>query len=177
MSRVLAAARRWFTLGRFARFIPDGTIRVMFVAAIADTSAPTVAELGAGVNITPFVKRGGLSTPSSANLADDSDLSSKYNKTGRGTYGGQPITLNMYRDNATDTAWSTFPDGTTGHIVIGRFGGSGAAGVFAATDDVEVWPIEVASREMDDAASNERTSFTVTCAVPAEPEMDAVVAA
>jgi hypothetical protein len=149
-------------------------IRVWFTATVADQDAPTETEINSsGTDLTPFMRRDGLSTPLSGNTIDNSDAASLYNKTSLGSYGGDPLTLTLYRDDTTDTAWTTLPRTTTGNIIVRRFGGSDVAA--ANTDQVEVWPIEVISREMADIANDENQRFVVTCAVPGEPSIDAYV--
>lgn len=161
-----------------------GELRLSFVPSVANIHAPTLAEITAGVDLTAFLKRDGLDTPKDGNTASAADVSSPYNKTTTGTFGGDPITLNLYRDSvpAQDTAWSTLvppkgdaPDGTPGFLIVRRFGGSAVA--FAEGQDVEVWPVAVNSRTMDKIAENENQSFTAMLAVPEEPDDEAVVAA
>ena len=159
-----------------ARFIPDGVLKVSYVATIADTSAPTATEITAGTDLTPFLR--GLSTPLEGSTVDISDASSKYNKTAAGTYGGQMVTAEFYRDDdqANDTVWNLLPRGTEGYFVVARRGGSGTDGAIAASDYVDVWPIEVITRNPADYARNEPTGFAVSCAVPNEPAEDVTVA-
>lgn len=152
-------------------------IKVQFAPTVANKAAPTVAELTAGTDLTPFLTRDGLDTPLEGSTIDTAGANSRYNSTGAGTYGGQPITLKMFRDSvaADDDAWSALPFGTTGYLVVRRFGGSSTA--FAASQVVEVWPIEVVTRKPLPIADNEAQKFEVSCAVPTPPEMDATVAA
>lgn len=148
-----------------------GTIKVSFVPTIADTAAPTVAEITAGTALEGFLSRDGLDTPQDGSTIDLADAGSTYNKTGAGSYGGQPVSLKCFRDDTTDTAWDTLPRETTGYLVVARFGS------LAATETVEVWPITVIARAMEAIADNEAPKFTVTCAVHDDPELDAVIAA
>lgn len=152
-------------------------IRVWYLATLASPSAPSAAAVTAGVDITPFLTRDGLSTPNSGSTLDVSDASSRQNKTAAGTYGGDPIELKMNRDDtpADDDGWTTFPRGTEGYIVVRRFGGSAVAA--AAAQKVEVWPIQVISRENAPIAENEKQMFTVRCAVPSAVFDDATLAA
>lgn len=159
-----------------------GELRFWFVPSVANVAAPTVSEINAGVDLTGYLKRDGLDTPKDGNTANAADVSSPYNKQSPGTFGGNPITLNLYRDSSSgaDTAWTTLvppkgsaPDGTPGFLVIRRFGGSAVAA--AAGQRVEVWPVAVNSRMMDKIAENENQSFTASLAVPAEPNDDAVI--
>lgn len=161
-----------------ARRQSTGEIRVALATAVADPSTgPTVAECTAAVDLTPFMRRDGLATPKSGNVVDASDASSRQNKTSRGTYGGDPITYTGYRDDVTadDDAWTALADGTTGWLLVRRFGGSDVA--WAAGQRVEVWPIEVVSREMANIAENENQRFSAQMAVPGVVYDDATVAA
>lgn len=155
-----------------ARFIPDGVLKVRYVPTIVNKSAPSMAEINAGTDLTPFLR--GLSTPLEGSTVDVSDASSKYNKTAAGTYGGQTVNGEFYRDDvaANDTAYSLLPRGTKGNFVIARRGGSGTGGAIATGDKVDVWPIEVITRNPADYTRNEPTGFTVSCAVPGEPAED-----
>ena len=80
----------------------------------------------------------------------------------------------LYRDDTTDTAWTTFPRGDIGYLTIRRFGGSGTAMV--ATDDVEVWYVRVITRSPTTLDRNNVQMFTVDFATLEEPVLDAVVA-
>lgn len=164
-----------------ARKMPIGNIKVWFLATPpANKAAPTAAEVTAGVDLTPFLQRDGLKTPKKGNTVDIADISDPYNSTAPGTYGGDPITLGLFRDDTTDTAWTTLlpvsastPLGTSGAFVIRRFGGSSTA--IATSQKVEVWPVSVISAEVDDTGEK-ATAFTVTCAVTSPPNDRAVVA-
>lgn len=153
-----------------------GILRAWYVPTISNTAAPTTAEVNAGVDLTPNMVRNGLKTPQTAQLVDASDVSSLYNKTSRGTYGGDPVEITCYRDSVsgTDNAYTTLVPGTVGYLVVRRFGGSAVA--IASTNKVEVWTIEVASRSMADIAENEDMQFTAVCAVTAAPVDTATVA-
>lgn len=152
-----------------------GNLRIWFVPTIASTAAPTVAEINAGVDLTGQLRRDGLKRPQDANTVDASDVSSLYNKTATGTYGGTPMELQFYRDDTTDTAWNTLiPRATSGYFVIRPFGGSLAA--IASGQKVEVWQVEIASRSMNDIAQDENQRFTIVAPVLATPVDPATVA-
>lgn len=160
-----------------ARFIPDGTLQVWFVPTIANMAEPTLSEITDGDDATGFLRA--LSTPLDGSVVDVSDASSKYNKTAPGTYGGQEVTAEFYRDSdqANDTIWNLLPRGTTTHIVIARRGGSGSGGELQADDYVDVWPVQVVTRNPADYTRNEPTGFTVTFSVPDEPVEDVKIVA
>lgn len=158
-----------------------GVIRVDYVATIAAQAAPTVAELTAGVDLTPQMCRDGLDTPLDGSQVDVAGANDRYNATAAGTYGGQPVVYKGFRDKvfASDVAYATLPPGTTGFLVVRRMGG--ATGVssdaYVAAQKVEVWPIEVMDRNPMPIADNEAQKFEAKMAVPKPPSMTAVVAA
>jgi hypothetical protein len=160
-----------------ARYASTGILQLHYVASISNAAAPTAAEIAAGSNLTAFLRRDGLTTPLDGSTIDGADVASAYNKTGSGSFGGQPISATFYRNKGADTAYDALPRGTTGYWVISReVPAAGAGGTLAAADRVEVWPIDVISRSMMDIADNEYQKFVVTCAVPDAPNIDVAVA-
>lgn len=143
--------------------------RVVFRELIADTTTfiPTAAELTSAstVDLTPSLRRDGLSIPKSANTTDLSDAASRKNKTGPGSYGGDNITMKFNRDSseALDKGWTTFPPGRTGYLIVRRFGGSSAA--FANNQNVEVYQVECLTRAPVDIGDNEGQQCEVTLTV------------
>lgn len=160
-----------------ARFIPDGTLEIVLAPAVADMEEPVLAEVTAGDRATGFLRS--LSTPLEGSVVDISDVSSKFNKTTPGTYGGQEVTMEFYRDDtqAADDMWNLLPRGTTIYAIIARRGGTGTGGIIDTGDYVDVWKLEVVTRNPADYARNEPTGFMVSCAVPEEPVEDVTVAA
>ena len=159
-----------------ARIIGAGVLELFYVATVSNPQAPTSTELNAGTDLTGFLTDGGISTPFDGSIVDASDMSSKFNKTAPGTYGGQPLTLELYRDDSADTAWSTLTRGTSGYIAIARFG-LATKGTWAVGDKVDLWPITVVTRNPADVVRNEMQRFTVECAVTAVPLEDYTLAA
>jgi len=154
------------------RTIADGEVVIMFAPTVANTSAPTAAEVGAGDDITPWLSS--LDTPLDGDSVDSSDLSSAFNKTVAGTYGGG-ATATLYRDDSVDTAWDLFPRNALGYLIVRRFGGSDTA--IAASDDVEVWYVRVITESPATMDRNNVQTFDVDFAVLEEPVLDATVAA
>jgi len=160
-----------------SRQIEEGNLKIHFLTACADISAPTEAEIEAGVHLTPFLVRGTLQRPSGGQTASAADVDSAFNKTEPGTFGGD-LVAQFYRDDDADTAWTTLPRLTRGFVVVAPFGYDGADKSDPAGDEaVEVFPIAVADRSPNPAAENEMQKFTATFAVHSEPDFDAVVAA
>lgn len=154
-----------------ARIIANGEVRVYWATTIANTAAPTVAEITAGTDVTPFLSS--LDTPLDGDAVDSSDLSSAFNKTVAGKFGGN-VNGVMYRDDTTDTAYDLFPRNTTGYLVVRRFGGSETA--IAAADEVDVWNLRVITRSDNTLDDNSVMMFTVNFAALDEPDIDVAVA-
>ena len=145
-----------------------------------DDQVPTATELNDAsvIELTDFLTDGGVATPLDGSIVDSADMGARFNKTALGTFGGQPIVLQFYRDfpAAGDTAWTTLPRDTTGFYILSR-GGLATPGTFAISDEIESWPMEVASRNPVDVARNEMQQFTTENAIPQVPLEDFVVAA
>ncbi len=155
------------------RTIADGEIRVTFTTSVANTSSPTVSEAEtSATDITPFMRS--LDTPLEGEAVDASDLSTAFNVTAAGRFGGS-VNAQMYRDDTTDTAWTLFPRNTTGYLIIRRFGGSDTA--IVASDVVEVWPVRVITRSPATLDSGSIQMFSTEFATTAEPQIDVTVAA
>ncbi|MEV7422872.1 hypothetical protein [Streptomyces sp. NPDC091212] len=169
------------------RYGTTGRIAIVFAPVVADPSAPTIAEISAGTNLSDHVTRDGLKTPSSGNTIDSADIGSRFNKTSPGTYGGDAAEITAHRDSqsTSDLAWNTLEQDAIGFLIVGRsgFGQSATTGLGTkngtptAGDRVEVLPITVISRAMNDTGDNETSKFTASLAITGEPEQDAVVAA
>lgn len=155
-----------------SRVIANEEVWIGFAPAVADVSAPTVAELTAATDLTPFLITMDAST--SGNQLPTPAFDTLFETSISGTV-SSTFTAEFYRDDATDTAWDTLPRATDGFFVISRFGTNGAQP--ASTDVVEVWPVRVTSRSAVALANNDVQRFQITCAVTAEPDEDATVAA
>lgn len=122
----------------------DGNVKVAWVPAIADTSAPTVTELTAAgvVDLSCYLTADGY-TPASeqATISDDRLCdTATYEQPGR-----ESNTLDViYIDNSNTTdpnaAYETLVPGTTGYIVVRR--GKAFDAAFAANDQVSVTPVK-----------------------------------
>jgi hypothetical protein len=157
-----------------ARYVYEAYTRVAWVTTISSIAAPTVAELNAGTNITPFITKDGLTTPANQNMVDNASLAETFDAQLVGSWGGA-IQLTMFRDNSADTAWNLCVYGTNGYLVVRR--GIAIATGWTASQNVEVYPSQMHQPVMAATASNEQQRFTVQLAVTAEPNVNATVAA
>lgn len=157
-----------------ARYANDGMIRIQVVATIANIAAPTVAEINAGTNITNFVTKDGLTTPSNQNNVPNSSLAETFDSELPGSFGG-PVSMTGIRDAATDTFWDLVVYGTATHVVVRR--GVATATAVAASQKVEVYPITWHEPVPAQTASNVQGQFAANAPVRSQPNMKAVVAA
>jgi hypothetical protein len=157
-----------------ARVIPNEKSYICFATTVANIAAPTALEITNGVNLTPFVVS--LTASTQGNQLPTPAFDSLFETSISGTVQAS-FTMDCYRDDSADTAWTTLPRGTDGFVIISRFGGTGTDNKPIATNKVEVWPVRITSRSMQAMSSNQVQMFQVTCAVTTEPNENATVAA
>lgn len=153
------------------RVIPNKNSYICFASSLSNYNAPAASEVNTAVNLTPFVVSYTAST--NGNQLPTPAFDSLFETTISGTVTGT-FTMDMYRDETTDTAWNTLPRTTTGYIIISRFVKNGST--YDSTTKkpgagapVEVWPIKVTARTMQAASSNQVQMFQCQFAVTAEP--------
>lgn len=120
-----------------SRFFRRGVTKVYWVPTLSSTTAPSAAQINAGVNMTAQVadisgfefSNSPIPTP---------DLSTTFTTTIPGEDTAQEPQLMFYEDNTTNTLQTTLAKGTTGHVVLFYRGTAGASP--AAADNAEVWP-------------------------------------
>lgn len=158
-----------------ARLGSTGNIRVWWVPTLASISAPSAATITAGVDLTPALRRDGLTTPRSGATIDASDAASRQGKTAPGNIDPTMLTLKFHRDSVTgtDVQWTTLVEDTPGYIVVRRFGGSSVAA--AAAQKCEVYQGSIISREMQQIG-DETQNFVATMSVETSNQ-DAVMGA
>lgn len=149
--------------------------RIWWVTSISSKTAPTVAEIGAGTDISAFVPKDGLKVGSTNNAVRNDDITSAFMPEIPGSYGNK-LTLSCFRDDSGDTAWTLFQTrGTAGFLVVRRM--LALATAVAAAQKVEVYPSAIGQPILADTAENERVKFDVDIFVTATPVLAAVVAA
>lgn len=158
-----------------ARIIPNENTWVGFATTVASpTLVPSAAEITGATDLTGLTMS--INASSRGNTVPTPSFDSLFETSIAGT-SQATFDADFYRDDTTDTAWTTLARGTEGFFIISRFGGSGANNKPQATDVVEVWPVQVISRTMANMANNTVLSFTVSCAVNVEPNEAATVSA
>lgn len=155
----------------------EGVFRIFWVPSgggIANASAPTVAEITAGTEVTDYVPKDGWRPNVRNNRVDNTSLSTTFDAEQMGSHGAQ-LSVTFKRDFPDEAAWDLFKTrGASGHLVALPLKGSGAV---AAADAAEVWPVEAGAPVPQNTAANQQQRFSVDFAVTAEPTLTAVVAA
>lgn len=153
------------------KYAYDGVMQLWFVPTLT-LSAPTLAQVTAGTNLTPYLRS--LTTPFAGSTVDAATADSRFNSTVAGRYGGQPLSATFTRDKlvADDDAYTTLAFGTTGYWAVAWRGGTGGSGALAATDRIDAFYIEVLSRQPADYSPGSLAEVTVEVAVPIAPNFD-----
>lgn len=139
----------------------EGNVAVWFVAGALTTTAPTVAQITAGVQLAGFIKGGTFTPTADQATGDDRRLASRetYQVLGRVTrgfddvqyvYNPQELDPAGHADNA---AYEALTEGDTGHIVI-RWG-LDADDAVAAGQVVDIIPIECGAQRKVGPAEND----------------------
>lgn len=155
-----------------ARLIPNENTEVVFVETISDGDLnPTASEVDGGTDLTDYLIT--LDASTSGNTVPTPSFASLFETSISGTVTAT-FTAEFYRDDETDTAWTTLPRATNGYIVVSRFGFS-TAGTPTAGDEVEVWPVRITSRSAMALTNNEVQRFGIEAAIPEEPNESAIL--
>lgn len=156
-----------------ARSVYEGRTNVYWVVTIANKNSPTAAEIAAGTALTNFVTKDGVRPGMRTNNVDSATIAETFDAQDVGSFGSD-FELEMFRDDATDTAWNLCIYGTSGFLVIDR---QRAAGVLPiATNKVEVWPAKMHQKVMQNSAANTQKRFVEKFAITSAPVLDATVA-
>jgi hypothetical protein len=155
----------------------DGNVKVSWVATIASTSAPTVAELTAGTALEGHITPDGLSTAFDTAAVDQSSLGSTFDSEAAGRRKPNiSITYKRYTAAGAETgAESTLVYRAEGFLVVRRTKAASVA--WTAADPVEVYIVQCGQPNPNNPAPNETQKATVTLFSTADPVLDATVAA
>jgi len=148
--------------------------RIWWCPSIASKTAPTVAEISAGTDISAFVPKDGLKVGSTNNKVKNDDITTAFMAEIPGSY-GNAVTLTCFRDDTTDTAWTLFQTrNAVGFLVVRRM--IAVVTALAIGQKVEVYPAQTGQPTLQDTAENERVKFGVDMMITATPVLAATVA-
>jgi hypothetical protein len=156
--------------------LADGNTRVAYVPAIASLTAPTVAELNAGLLLQSLITPDGLIgfEPDTADVPTGS-LASTFSTVdiGRDSFSG--TMLRLKKQTSGDTAFTTLGTrGTAGYIVIRRNVVESTA--WTSTQRVAVYPIKTGRMRELAPAENEVQKYEIPTKIYQAPELAAAVA-
>lgn len=157
--------------------IIDGRVRVDEVQTIADISAPTVAELDAGVRLDTIMTPDGLVgfEPDTADV-DTSALSSTFNtkRPGRDDFSGTLLRIKKQAQTG-DTVYDTLVKNYDTHIVVRTGVESDTA--WTAAQEVRVYPVSCGRVRNLPPEANTVERYEVPTKIYADPDLRAIVAA
>lgn len=156
-----------------AKYAPPGVSEVHFTETASDYTSMTASECNAGTDLTTFI-RTLPDIPRTANLVDVATLDSKFEKRQVGTRGGDVISMEILRDNTTDTAYTTLAEDTAGYLIVARKG-LATAGTFATSDVIDVYPVTVASVADGSPGRNDPDFSVVELAVTSDPSRNQTI--
>jgi hypothetical protein len=155
-----------------ARFMRKGTTRVYFVPTIVNLTAPTVAEINAGTELTGQIAEvNGFSFAN--NPIDTPDMGTAFVSKIPGEDSVDTSSFRFYEDKTSNPIRTVLAKGTIGYIVFFPSGTVGANPAIA--DKAEVWPVTVASNARAYSAGNEAAAYMVVLSNTAPPK-DATLA-
>lgn len=156
------------------RYMRKGNVWMRFVPTIANKAAPTVAELGAGTDITPDIAE--LSGFEYSNSPIDTpDFANTFTPKigGEDTSADSSITFYEHSTAVANAIKTALPKGTAGYVVLSPY----TALAPAAAQKVEVWPVTIIQNSRRWSAGNDAANFVVQFAPSATPNDNATVAA
>jgi hypothetical protein len=157
-----------------ARIVFEGNYKVFWVETIADISAPTVAEMTAGTDITEYVPKDGLRYGPGFNKVDASNISSGFDPEYQGSW-RMDAGLTLQWDDTNNTALDLFTThGTLGHVVALPQATDSSP---AASDKAFVLPSDASIGVPNNTAANALQTGEVSIAVTSEPNFNAAIAA
>jgi hypothetical protein len=165
-----------------ADIIADGMTRVAWVPTIANIALPTVAELNAGILLTDKLTPAGLKNflADTADV-DNSSMASTYDTVDNGRDSFKNTTLELKKQDGTDTIYTTLVKNAVGNIVVRRDIAQATAwttgqGNGGTNGTLAVFPAKCARRRRLDPTKNEVTKYEVPVKIYNPPNEDAVVA-
>ncbi|MEU8199292.1 hypothetical protein AB0C10_36455 [Microbispora amethystogenes] len=141
-----------------ADIVATGKLKFTWCLTIANISAPTAAELNAGVDLQTKIMRGGLDESHDQTAVDNTHISSTKETEKAGTSKDE-LTVTFKRDDIAlqDLAYNTLVPGSLGYVVIRRDKLHTQA--YAAGDVVSIYPAECGVRLPEPNTINEPLQF------------------
>lgn len=156
--------------------VSDGMIKASWVATIAVQTAPTAAELNAGVSLEGRLTPDGLKTDASTSPVPNSKLVSTYDTEQVGRRKAELGVTYVDTDGATDTVRDALIYRAAGFLVVRRNKAVATNPTFVATDKVDVYPA-ACHEPQPKFGPNTLQTYDVPMSSTAEPSKRVTVAA
>lgn len=153
----------------------DGLVSYKFVPTIASTSAPTVAEITAGVELACWITDDGWQPSLNETAATDKRACAAQDFEGKGRHTRSLTVKYATAPQGTNTAKTTLDPASTGYFVERR--GLSVDTAYAASQKVNVWPVEMGEYQDLAPEANARFKTQQMAFVRGPVIIDAVVAA
>lgn len=141
-----------------ADIISDGKTSVVWMLTCASQTAPTAAELSAGVDLETFITPDGLDIQSTVTNVDTGSLASTQDSEVPGRKKDQ-LTLTFKHQGDAAVPWTTFASRPDGFICI-RYGVDSTT-AYTTASVVDLYPIRSGDRMRMASAPNEVLKFQV----------------
>jgi hypothetical protein len=155
-----------------ARFFRRGKTQVVFAPTVASKSAPTVANITGGTNLSASTNDiAGFSFANSP--IDTPDLASPFTSKIPGPDEADDCTINYYLDSVTNPLHTTLTKDAIGYIIIADYK---ILGTWASGDRVDVWPVQVGSNAKQYSVGDDPALSQVTFTVTDTPVLNTTIA-
>lgn len=151
-----------------AKYAPPGVSEVAFAITVSSYTAITAAEANAGTDLTSYI-RTLPDIPRTGNTVDVATLDSKFEKRQVGTRGGDVLSMEILRDDASDVVHtSPIVEDQAGYLIVAREG-LATAGTFATADIVDVFPVVILTISDGNPGRNDPDFAVVEMVVTNDP--------
>lgn len=162
------------------RYNPQGQTRVYWVTTLSAPTAPTVAQIAAGVRLDPFIVPDSISGfTAEGQSIDSTDLASTESESLPGLATTTNGAITCYRGNTAGDAEADLLDDFNADLVAHTSGWVVFVlnGAPAATKLADVWPAQVNSVNPTPPAGGTAGRFTVGFTHPAKAQINVAIAA
>jgi hypothetical protein len=142
----------------------DGMTKVTWMLTCSTTSAPTTAELNAGVSLESYITPDGLDIAVTTTGIDAGSLASTQDQQIPGRR-RDDIKLTMKQQGQAAAPWTTFASRPSGFLVVRR--DIAASTAWTAAQNVQVYPCRAGDRQQLKPAANDLSKFEVSFFVTA----------
>lgn len=158
-----------------ADLLGDGNVKVTFVLTLSSITAPTAAQLNAGVDLQTVLTKEGLDISPEQSSVDNTNLSST-SETERAGTTKYTINLTVKRASTSllDIGYNTLVEGQDGYLAVRRDRDHATA--WAASQPAEIYPVQCGVQKDQPPKLNEPQTFMSQLFNHTAPETRAIVA-